>query len=114
MCRLQSWRRSKPSTRPDYLLCLPIRVLRCDPYMDPASSVLGSSVLVLNRLYQPVNITTVRRAFILLYQGTAKAIDRTFQTFDFESWSALSAEVHGEADIVKTVSKAIRVPRVII
>jgi 5-methylcytosine-specific restriction endonuclease McrA len=82
--------------------------------MDPASSVLDSSVLVLNRLYQPVNITTVRRAFILLYQGTAKAIDRTFQTFDFESWAALSAEVHGGADIVKTVSRAIRVPRVII
>ena len=81
---------------------------------SPTSSVLDSSVLVLNRLYQPVNITTVRRAFTLLYQGTAKAIDRSFQTFDFESWAALSAEVHSEADIVKTVSKAIRVPRVII
>ena len=37
-------------------------------------SVLDSSVLVLNRLYQPVNVTTVRRAFSLLYQGVAKAI----------------------------------------
>jgi 5-methylcytosine-specific restriction endonuclease McrA len=69
-------------------------------------------VLVLNRVYQPINITTVRRAFALLYQGTAKAIDREFQTFDFESWSELSAELH-DHDVVRTVARAIRVPRVI-
>ena len=80
------------------------------------ASVLDTSVLVLNRLYQPVNITTVRRAFTLLYQGTAKAINREFQTFDFESWAALSAEVHGngKGDFIKTVSSALKVPRVII
>ena len=76
-------------------------------------TVLDSSVLVLNRFYQPINITTVRRAFALLYQGTAKAIDREYKTFDFESWAALSAEVHGDDEFVKTVSSAIRVPRVI-
>ena len=76
-------------------------------------TVLDSSVLVLNRLYQPVNITTVRRAFALLYQGTAKAIDEQFQTFDFESWSELSAEVHSD-DIVSTVSRNLIVPRVIV
>lgn len=76
-------------------------------------TVLDSSVLVLNRLYQPVNITTVRRAFTLLYQGTAKAIDDQFQTFDFESWAELSEQVRSE-DIVKTVSTTIMVPRVIV
>lgn len=76
-------------------------------------TVLDSNVLVLNRLYQPVNITTVRRAFTLLYQGTARAIDREFQTFDFESWAALAAEVHNK-DVIHTVSRTIRVPRVII
>ncbi len=76
-------------------------------------TVLESSVLVLNRHYQPVNITTVRRAFILLYQGAAHAIDREFQIFDFESWAALSAEV-GTEDVVHTVSRAIRAPRVIV
>ena len=75
--------------------------------------VLNSSVLVLNRLYQPVNITTVRRAFALLYQGAARAIDAEFQTFDFESWSALSAEVNSK-DVVHTVSQTLRIPRVII
>lgn len=76
-------------------------------------SVLDSNVLVLNRLYQPVNVTTVRRAFSLLYQGVARAIDREFQTFDFDSWAALSAEVH-DNDVVHTVARTIRVPRVII
>jgi 5-methylcytosine-specific restriction endonuclease McrA len=75
-------------------------------------TVLDSSVLVLNRLYQPINVTTVRRAFALLYQGSARAIDREFQTFDFESWSALSAEL-SDRDVVQTVARVIRVPRVI-
>jgi hypothetical protein len=47
-------------------------------------SVLESGVLVLNRNYQPVNITTVRRAFVLLYQGIAQAIDREMRLFDFD------------------------------
>ncbi|HJL42670.1 MAG TPA: HNH endonuclease [Myxococcales bacterium LLY-WYZ-16_1] len=76
-------------------------------------SALDGNVLVLNRLYQPVNITTVRRAFALLYQGTAKAIDREFQTFDFESWAALSAEVN-DPNVIRTVARTIRIPRVII
>lgn len=74
--------------------------------------LLQSSVLVLNRCYQPVNVTTVRRAFGLLYQGHARAIDRQFQTFDFDSWSALSADLN-DRDILHTVARAIRIPRVI-
>ncbi len=74
--------------------------------------MLDSGVLVLNRVFQPVHITSVRRAFSLLYQGVAKAIDRQFQLFDFDSWSALAAAT-GE-DAVSTVSRRIRVPRVIV
>lgn len=77
------------------------------------TSVLDSSVLVLNRHYQPVNVTSVRRAFTLLYQGAAQAIDREFKIFDFQSWAALSAEVNDD-DVVRTVSRAIRAPRVIV
>jgi 5-methylcytosine-specific restriction endonuclease McrA len=74
--------------------------------------MLNSGVLVLNRVYQPVHITSVRRAFSLLYQGVAKALDEEFQLFDFESWSALAAAAHHDA--VHTVSRRIRVPRVIV
>jgi hypothetical protein len=56
--------------------------------------MLDTGVLVLNRVYQPIHITSVRRAFSLLYQGAARAIDEQFQLFDFESWSALSVAVH--------------------
>jgi len=39
-------------------------------------SVLNTKVLVLNRSYFPVHITSVRRAFALLYQGLAKVVDQ--------------------------------------
>jgi 5-methylcytosine-specific restriction endonuclease McrA len=74
--------------------------------------MLDTGVLVLNRVYQPVHITSVRRAFSLLYQGAAKAIDEQFQLFDFDSWSELAAAAHEDA--VGTVGRRIRVPRVIV
>jgi 5-methylcytosine-specific restriction endonuclease McrA len=74
--------------------------------------MLDTGVLVLNRVYQPVHITSVRRAFALLYQGAARAIDAQFQTFDFESWSALAAAAHEDA--IRTVDRRIRIPRVIV
>ena len=74
--------------------------------------MLTSNVLVLNRLYQPVHVTSVRRALILLYRGAAKAVDEQYQTFDFDSWASLSAAMHEEA--IRTPSKRLRIPRVIL
>ncbi len=74
--------------------------------------MLDTAVLVLNRVYQPVHVTSVRRAISLLYQGVAKALDERFQLFDFESWAALAAAAHDEA--IHTPSRRIRVPRVIV
>jgi 5-methylcytosine-specific restriction endonuclease McrA len=71
-----------------------------------------SAVLVLNRNYQPIHITNARRAFSLLYLGAARAIDAHFRVFDFESWMALSAEM--EDEVVRTVGREIRIPRVIV
>ena len=59
--------------------------------------MLDSGVLVLNRLYQPIHVTSVKRAFALLYQGIARAIDREYRLFDFQSWAALSAEAHPDS-----------------
>jgi len=80
--------------------------------MSTASGQLNTKVLVLNRSYLPVHITSVRRAFSLLYQGLAHAVNEQYQTFDFESWSDLAASEHD--DTVRTVSRVIRVPRVIL
>ncbi len=74
--------------------------------------MLTSQVLVLNRSYIPINITTVRRAFVLLYQDFARAVDHQFETFDFRSWSELSIAAHHES--IGVVNRLIRIPRVIL
>ena len=78
----------------------------------PTSSVLSTKVLMLNRSYLPIHVTSVRRAFSLLYQGIARAVNEQYRTFDFESWSDLSVSVHEES--VGLVNRVIRVPRVIL
>lgn len=82
----------------------------------------NAAVLVLNRHYQPIHVTNAKRAFTLLYLGVARVIDQQFRTFDFDSWAQLSDEIGGAErgagggarDVVRTVDRAILVPRVII
>lgn len=83
-------------------------------YVSPAegSTLLNTKVLMLNRSYLPIHVTSVRRAFSLLYQGLARVVNEQYQTFDFASWSDLSVSVHDE--YVGLVSRGIRVPRVIL
>jgi 5-methylcytosine-specific restriction endonuclease McrA len=73
--------------------------------------MIDSAVLVLNRNYQPVHVTSVKRAFSLLYQGVAKAIDEQYRLYEFADWAALSASQH---DCITTVNRSIRVPRVLV
>jgi len=73
--------------------------------------MLNSSVLVLNRSYLPVHVTSARRAFTLLYQGIARVVNEQYQTFDFEEWSQLA--VARDAEAVGTPGGPIRIPRVI-
>ena len=76
------------------------------------TSALNAQVLVLNRNYQPVAVTGVQRAFGLLYGGAARALDKEFKTFDYDSWSELAAE-HGD-DVLHTARLALKVPRVLV
>jgi 5-methylcytosine-specific restriction endonuclease McrA len=73
--------------------------------------MLNTAVLVLNRHYQPVHVTNVRRALTLMYQGVAKAIDNQYRLYEFCDWAELAA---GHHDSVATVSRRIRVPRVVV
>ena len=41
----------------------------------PTYSILNTKVLILNRSYLPIHVTSVRRAFTLLYQGIARAVN---------------------------------------
>ena len=69
-------------------------------------------VLVLNRNYQPIHVTDVKRAFCLLYQGSARAVDESLNVLDFEAWCA--AEIPEGAPTIGTVSQPIRIPYVIL
>ncbi|MDD9802865.1 MAG: HNH endonuclease [Deltaproteobacteria bacterium] len=75
--------------------------------------MLNSSVLVLNRSYLPIHVTSVRRAFALLYQGIARAVDEQYRTFNFEQWSALAVARDAEA-IGLAEGRSILVPRVVV
>ncbi|MGB0263695.1 MAG: HNH endonuclease [Opitutales bacterium] len=76
-------------------------------------------VLVLNRLWQAVNIVAVPRAFSLLLQDHAQVIntlDGSFQMMDSAQWLAHSESCvpsDGEA-YVQTVRLRIRVPKVLL
>ena len=73
--------------------------------------MLNSNVLVLNRSYLPIHVTTARRAFSLIYQEMARAVNEEYETFDFAAWRRLDT-LH--ADSVGTIRGSIRVPRVIV
>ncbi|MGD1083174.1 MAG: HNH endonuclease [Verrucomicrobiota bacterium] len=81
------------------------------------STFLNQHVLVLNRLWQAVNICTARRALTLLFEGHAQVVlsdeEGAFQTFSFSQWRDLSAQ-KPHAETIATVSFRIRVPRVIL
>lgn len=76
------------------------------------ASLLNSKVLILNRSYLPVHVTSVKRAFALLYQGVARAVDEQYRTFDFDSWRDLACEA--SHDRVGVVGGFVRVPRVML
>jgi 5-methylcytosine-specific restriction endonuclease McrA len=70
-----------------------------------------AGVLVLNSLYQAVQVTGVRRAFKLFYSGRATALAPDFVSYDFDDWCDLPARA-GEP-MIRTPTRAIRIPRVI-
>ena len=54
------------------------------------ASALQRPTLVLNRNWQPVNVATVARSLVLLWNESARVVDPTdYQTFDWIDWSQL-------------------------
>jgi len=74
--------------------------------------VLNAPVLVLNRYYQAVRITTVRRALMMMYVGAARALGREYETYDFEAWACLRP-CNGE-QMIGTSSGALLAPRLLV
>lgn len=77
--------------------------------------ILDSSVLVLNRLYQAIHITTVKKAFKLFYLNYVKAVEEDYSTYSFEEWRDISQEmILSREEYIQTVSCRLKIPRVIL
>src|SRR3989338_3943116 len=73
--------------------------------------MIEGPVLVLNRTFLPVQITTIKRAICLVFKGLAKIVDSEYQLYDYQSWSELSVALEDER--IHLTKSAIKVPRVI-
>ena len=76
------------------------------------ANALQRPTLVLNRNWQPVNVATVARALVLLWNESARVVDPAdYQTFDWNDWSKLRPE--DDDAFVQAIRFRIRVPEVI-
>ncbi|MDF9826176.1 5-methylcytosine-specific restriction endonuclease McrA [Ereboglobus sp. PH5-10] len=82
-------------------------------------AVLEQPVLVLNRLWQAINVIGAKRAFALLARGHAQVVhhhEEDFHTFSMMDWIDFSHHNPPLTDneIVHTPTRRIRLPRVIL
>ncbi len=75
------------------------------------ASGLAAPVLVLNRSFLPVRITTARDALVMLFLGRARALDAAFEPHDFDAWRAMRP-LDGDESI-GTIGGSLKVPRVL-
>ncbi|RLE10877.1 HNH endonuclease [Candidatus Aerophobetes bacterium] len=78
---------------------------------------LNSKVLVLNKLWQVIDVCSVRRAICLLYLRHAQVVLKeggSFYTFGFEEWRDFSQNSADNGDVIRTITYKIKVPRVIL
>lgn len=75
-----------------------------------------AQILVLNRLWQAVNVCSVERGIALLFSGHAFVVheqEGTFATYSFDEWTS-QAVSDQEAPVIRTVSRRIPFPRILI
>jgi 5-methylcytosine-specific restriction endonuclease McrA len=75
-------------------------------------NVLDLPTLVLNRDWQPVNVTTVVRALVMLWNETAKAVEPDeYRLYDWADWSELPPR--DGRPCVRSAHRSLRAPEVI-
>ena len=85
-----------------------------DPYRTHIglSPTLQRPTLVLNRNWQPINVATVARALIMLWNDSAKIVDPIdFQLYDWSDWSRMVPD--RDEPFIQSVRQRIRIPEVI-
>ena len=76
------------------------------------TKVLQRPTLVLNRNWQAINVATVARALIMLWNESAKVVDPLdYQLYDWNDWSKLVPD--RDEPFVQAVRQQFRVPEVV-
>jgi 5-methylcytosine-specific restriction endonuclease McrA len=74
--------------------------------------MLDSNVLVLNKVFQAVQIVTARKAFTLFCKGHVRAVLEDYRTCAWEDWKDIPVGANDE--FVCTPQSKIKIPRVIL
>ncbi|MFN0058849.1 MAG: HNH endonuclease [Planctomycetota bacterium] len=78
-------------------------------------TVLEEKVLVLNKSWRPIRVTTVRDAFVLVYQDVAQIVDpRSYATFDFESWRGAAEFAREHVRLLRAYNWQMPIPEIIV
>lgn len=77
------------------------------------AATLDKPVLVLNKNWTPIHVTTVEEALISLFKGQSSVVEPSdYQTFSWKDWADLEPK-DGDA-FIQTTSLRVRVPEVIV
>ncbi len=68
---------------------------------------------MLNRCWQPINIASVARALVLVWNEAARVVDtHDYQLYDWHDWLKLKPD--GDEPFIQAVSARLRIPEVIV
>jgi hypothetical protein len=76
---------------------------------------IDSGVLILNKCWIPINTTTVRHSFSLMYSEQAKGLfieNDKFFSLEWNEW--LSLKVSDEDRLIRTINGPIKIPNIIV
>ncbi len=77
------------------------------------ASLLQRPALLLNRYWQPVHVSTVQRALILLARDAARVVDpENYQLYNWDDWIAVPSR-QDEA-VIRGVTLRLRIPEVLV
>jgi 5-methylcytosine-specific restriction endonuclease McrA len=76
---------------------------------------MSSDVLVLNKQFYAIHITSWQRALTLVYLDHAHVVDEEYRTYSFADWRALSSEMSKDpAGVITTPQFKMAIPEVIV
>lgn len=75
---------------------------------------MSSDVLVLNRQFYAIHITSLKRALTLLYLDHAQVVDEEYKTYTFDDWRVLSSvRTEHPSGSIRTATFQLAIPEVI-